>query len=318
MKKFVILFAGLLLISFCGFAQVKIGDNFTAVNANSLLELESTNKALLLPRLNQTQIDGMQNVPAGMLVYNSTTNLLNIRSNTGWITLAQAADAASATNPWSTSNTSTGPTTYTYSRVGIDTNQPFGQLANTSVNTIGSDKYGGNPGSLSWASTQLGYVGQIYNGGRDNNFNGLAVKVNSNNATALDVSQGGQGSEGQPLLIVKSTGNVGVRTTNPTEALEVNGNIKYSGNLQMGLVYPYSDNVIAVNTYAAIPVPCPAGTKLIGGGGGQRDFGAAGASLSITYSGPDKDDTNRWLLILANRNSQAITIRTYAICAKVQ
>ncbi len=32
-------------------AQVKIGDNPTSINANSVLEIESTNKGLLMPRV---------------------------------------------------------------------------------------------------------------------------------------------------------------------------------------------------------------------------------------------------------------------------
>ena len=63
-------------------AQVKIGDNLNTVNANAILELESTTKALL-PRLNNTQIQAMQNVPAGMLVCNSTDDQRYIRTNTG-------------------------------------------------------------------------------------------------------------------------------------------------------------------------------------------------------------------------------------------
>lgn len=314
LKRFTLLMAFLGLSTLLN-AQIKIGDNAATVNPNALLELESTNKALLLPRLSQAQIDGMQNVPAGMLVYNNTTNAINIRTNSSWVTLVQAANAASADSPW---NRLASVAYTTVSKVGIGTSQPYSQLANTSVNTIGSDEYGGNPNSFSWAATQLGYVGQFYNGGASSNFNGLAVKVNANNATALDVSQGPQTSPGQPLLIVKSTGNVGIRTSSPQEALEVNGNIKYSGNLQMGLTYPYNEAMMPANTYAFLTVSCPQGTRQIGGGGGVRDINTAFANLIVTYSGPDKDDTNRWLIVCTNKNSVSTPIRVYAICAKVQ
>lgn len=318
MKKLCTLLSGLLLITTCSLAQVKIGNNLTNVNANSLLELESTNKALLLPRLNQTQIDAMQNVPAGMLVYNSTTNLLNIRSGTGWITLAQAANAVSATNPWSVSNTTTGSVAYTFNRVGIGTSAPFGQLTNTSLNTIGSNLYGGNPGSFSWAANQLGYVGQLYNGGDDVGSNGLAVKVFNNNSTALDVSRGEQTTAGSSLLYVRSSGRVGINTNDPSEALEVNGNIKYSGNLQMGVQYVFADYSAPATALTNYFTGCPSGTKLIGGGGGVLPFDTSGANFNVIYSGPEAGNNNLWRVTIKNTNSTAVVIRVYAICAKVQ
>lgn len=317
MNKLLTLFTGLLLITSSGLAQVKIGDNLTTVNANSILELESTTKALLLPRLTQTQIDAMQNVPAGMLVYNSTANVLNIRTSSGWTTLALAANAASATNPWSTTNT-TIYATNTNSRVGIGTSTPFSQLANTSLNTVGSNGYGGNPGSLSWAANQFGYVGQLYNAGNDGSSNGLAVKVFNGNATALDVSQGAQNTSGSPLLHVRSNGRVGINTNDPSEALEVNGNIKYSGNLQMGVQYVFTDNSIPASSLGLPTAGCPSGTKLIGGGGGQLNPDANTYNFSINYSGPNKDNNNVWVVVGKNLNSTAVVMRVYAICAKVQ
>ena len=58
------------------FAQVKIGDNPTTINANSMLEVESTSKGLLLPRLPLTQTTNPSPLNAhvaGMTVYNTAT-----------------------------------------------------------------------------------------------------------------------------------------------------------------------------------------------------------------------------------------------------
>ncbi|MGQ0739975.1 MAG: hypothetical protein ACT4OJ_13045, partial [Bacteroidota bacterium] len=60
-------------------AQVKIGDNPNTINANSLLEMESTNKGFLAPRVTLTSVTSVSplsgTVPAGMLVYNSAGSL---------------------------------------------------------------------------------------------------------------------------------------------------------------------------------------------------------------------------------------------------
>lgn len=60
-----------------GHAQVKIGDNPTVINSNSLLELESSSKGLLLPRLNLLATNNpapMTAFIAGMFVYNLAVN----------------------------------------------------------------------------------------------------------------------------------------------------------------------------------------------------------------------------------------------------
>jgi hypothetical protein len=65
---------------YCGqlaFSQVKIGANPTIVNPNAILEIESNNKGLLLPRLALTATTNPYPLTAfveGMLVYDTATN----------------------------------------------------------------------------------------------------------------------------------------------------------------------------------------------------------------------------------------------------
>ncbi len=87
--------------SFTAYSQVKIGDNIQSINTNSLLELESTTKGLLLPRLTGDQIRAMSNVPVGMFVFNSTDSALYLRRDTGWTVLALRTDITPH-NEWST------------------------------------------------------------------------------------------------------------------------------------------------------------------------------------------------------------------------
>jgi len=80
MKKFFTI-----LLFLCGTlalkAQVKIGDNPSSINSNSLLELESTNKGFLPPRValnNAASVAPLTGtVPAGMLVFSSGGSLAN-------------------------------------------------------------------------------------------------------------------------------------------------------------------------------------------------------------------------------------------------
>ncbi len=72
--KFVIVLAFLITVNSESASQVKVGDNSTVLNQNSLLELESTNKGLLIPRLGLTQTNNpapMTDHTIGMIIYNT-------------------------------------------------------------------------------------------------------------------------------------------------------------------------------------------------------------------------------------------------------
>lgn len=66
-------------------AQVKIGTNPTQINESAELEIESTDKGLLLPRLNTAQRDAISNPAEGLLIYNFDIKCLEIFNGTEWI-----------------------------------------------------------------------------------------------------------------------------------------------------------------------------------------------------------------------------------------
>src|SRR4051812_7627790 len=57
----------LLLMQVIAKAQVKIGNNPTTVNSASLLELETTDKGLVFPRVSLTGVSSSAPLPAGLL-----------------------------------------------------------------------------------------------------------------------------------------------------------------------------------------------------------------------------------------------------------
>ncbi len=131
--KFNLLFFGLLLIASVSNAQLKVGTNPSTINPNAAVEIESTNKGLLLPRLTLTATNNFSPLNAfvmGMFVYNTATSGTapnNVTpgiyycDGTKWVRL----DAGSALTGtfWSlTGNAGTNPAT---NFIGTTDNIPF-------------------------------------------------------------------------------------------------------------------------------------------------------------------------------------------------
>ncbi|MBW8200759.1 hypothetical protein K1F36_13080, partial [Muricauda sp. W52] len=72
-------------------AQVKIGDNPQNLNPASLLELESTSRALVITRVTDAQMSSISPL-RGALVYNTDQNCLHYYDGTAWINICEALD----------------------------------------------------------------------------------------------------------------------------------------------------------------------------------------------------------------------------------
>jgi hypothetical protein len=62
--------------------SLSIGVN--APNASALLDLSSTTKGLLLPRMTTTEINAIASPAAGLTVYNTTLALICFYNGTAW------------------------------------------------------------------------------------------------------------------------------------------------------------------------------------------------------------------------------------------
>jgi uncharacterized protein (TIGR02145 family) len=93
MKKLFILFA--IFTTFATKAQsVGINADGSAANASAMLDVGSTTKGFLPPRMTTTERDLIASPATGLVLFNTTTNGLEIKSSTGWISLKASSDAA--------------------------------------------------------------------------------------------------------------------------------------------------------------------------------------------------------------------------------
>ncbi|MBO6518385.1 MAG: tail fiber domain-containing protein [Bacteroidia bacterium] len=83
-----------LTIESSSYAQVKLGNNHSTIDDRSLLEMESSDKALMLPRLTTAQRDGQTGWKAGHVIYNTTDSCIATFDGVTWRCLD------SVSSPW--------------------------------------------------------------------------------------------------------------------------------------------------------------------------------------------------------------------------
>ena len=99
MKNLIALCLTLGLIIVCSSnlsAQIKMGDNPNSIDPASLLELESTDKGFLWPRLTVAQRDNINFPPKGLTIYNVDLDCVEVNVGTkaapDWLCLSEDSD----------------------------------------------------------------------------------------------------------------------------------------------------------------------------------------------------------------------------------
>ena len=95
MKKLYLVLSVLALsVPFTSSAQIVMGDTPGEANASAVLELKSSSKGFLPPRLTTDQRNAIAEPANGMVVFNTTLNCLELYSAGSWTCLAKTRSAA--------------------------------------------------------------------------------------------------------------------------------------------------------------------------------------------------------------------------------
>jgi hypothetical protein len=100
MKKF--FFSAILIAATVQLTQAQVGIGTTTPNASSILDLQSTDKALILPRMTTAQRNQVASPVPGMMIFNITTDCVEIYRTSGWYSLCSGSNGGGPTD--STSN----------------------------------------------------------------------------------------------------------------------------------------------------------------------------------------------------------------------
>jgi len=224
MKKQFYTVATIIVMGITANAQVGIGT--TTPDPSSLLEIKSTTKGLLMPRLSASEMFGVPAPALGLQVFNTTTNTFWYYNGVAWV------NTSASNEPWFNQATNSGATANT---------QNIYQMGNVGIGTAPAPAYklhingqakfnGGFPPTIFESSAwDNGGLRLDFIGGTSTDFrffrqseNVLMAHVDSRVGDKFQVAASG----GLVRLSVNgSDGFVGIGTTTPSTMLHVNGTI---------------------------------------------------------------------------------------------
>ncbi len=169
MKNALVLLSFLFLIVTARTQSLAINNDGSPANASALLDVKSTSKGFLPPRMSTVQRDLISIPAAGLVIFNITTNSLQLYDGTGWVSLTTPSNTAVflptiviGTQQWMNKNLDVA-----FYRNG----DPIPQVTNTTAwaaLTTGAGCYYNND------STQGNKYGKLYNWYAVNDSRGLA------------------------------------------------------------------------------------------------------------------------------------------------
>ena len=233
----------ILVILMCTFAVhvhlqaqegVAINNDGASPDASSILDIQSTSKGVLLPRMTESQRTQISNVATGLLVF-QTDGITGFYfySGSGWVSLSVNDD------DWIVSGTSLYNNNS--GNVGIGTSSPSNPLHVVNTATLGDDAYvarfqstEGNVGITRYGGIHIDNDNTAPMDGAD--WDTDKWQISQRDTDQLDISHGTPSNTNIPvantLLRLTTSGDLGIGlgNTDPQARLDVNGNACLNDN----------------------------------------------------------------------------------------
>lgn len=246
----------LFLISLSVSAQVSINTTGDSPDSSSMLDIKSTDKGILIPRMDETAMNNIATPATGLVIYNTTAKAFYYFDGASWLPIGEGA----ADNDWTISgndmyNNNSG-------NVGIGINTPAskldvnGEIKHGNALNLYSNAGSGTHAWVTFFSPDNGYGDNIFMGGGGTTVIGAGESIN--------VVKNNISTTGQEIVYLSS------------DRTGANAAIKFITNLQSG---NWNDRVEAItvlgNGKVGIGLNTPDGTLQIAA---TNDAGPNGSS----------------------------------------
>ena len=228
--------AALLVMGITANAQVGIGT--TAPATSSMLDVASTTKGFLMPRMTTANRIAIASPAAGLQVYDTTTNSIWFFNGSTWLN--------GGLNIYNSNGSLTGDRTVGYGGKNLTFSGGSGSTFFTSNNALPVQitgplsttansmlRIGGASGTAAVGQQALiGFNPNFVDGAYPVAIGSEYVNGAANQGAADFVVKTSNGGGATTRFVVQNSGNVGIGTTNPGAKLEVNGAVKITDGSQ--------------------------------------------------------------------------------------
>ena len=223
--------------------SVTVGGN-TIADPTAIMDLRSTAKGFLPPRMTTTQRDAIGSPAEGLVVYNTTTKSLDLRTASGWLNFGGSMTGNTMVSGWPDAVRCTVPSLAAAGDMvfqlsengrtdGVYRTLYRGRFGGTDVwinfNTDGT--YQSNSGNFGVSNCANQSIAQLYAAGRAFNFVGGASASAAGSAGQIQFNSGGNMQGDAGLTWDNANKRLGIGTASPADALSVNGNASFVGSL---------------------------------------------------------------------------------------
>lgn len=228
-------------------AQVAVSTDGSLPHASAMLEVKTTNRGFLLPRLTSTQRNAIASPATGLLVYETTSNAIWVYNGSAWVQLG----AGGGSSDWLASgnhlyNGNSG-------NVGIGLNTNINEKLTIKGNAL-ITYVNGNDLTNGGALARLRLMG-ANTGSSSINFLKLdssegAIIYYANALQDLIIRNDGVANQ----MVLKNNGRIGMGTSTPDERLDIAGNLKLTGgspSLRLETAQGGSGSPISSTRYAS-------------------------------------------------------------------
>jgi len=198
---------------------VAVNTDESAPNASAMLDIKSTTKGLLIPRLTTVQRNAISSPATGLLVYDTDDDIYYYHNGSSWVKVGDGMGDHSATQNIKLNNKylsgdggNEGIYIDAYGKVGIGQSNPGQELdINGDIRLTGGDRI---------IESNTGYIDLRPNDGTY----GVIFRQNGdvNDWANIEVGEtyvGFSKNSSSPQLAIKDNGYVGIGTTNPGSGL---------------------------------------------------------------------------------------------------